>query len=92
MVRTGLDRIRAGDLEALAAVQGRVGLLAHPASVDRSLRHAYRVLLDGGVNVTALFGPEHGFSGAAQDMISVGADATAEGVKIYSLYGPTFGD
>jgi uncharacterized protein YbbC (DUF1343 family) len=62
-----------------------VGLLAHSASVDRSLRPAASVLRQAGANVCALFGPEHGFAGAAQDMVGVGSH-DAE-VPIYSLYG-----
>ncbi|MDH5493608.1 MAG: DUF1343 domain-containing protein, partial [Myxococcales bacterium] len=87
LVRTGLDRIAAGDGSALASLRGRsVGLLAHPASVDRRLRHALPILLEAGVRVRALFGPEHGFGGEAQDM--VGVDSKPRGaIPTYSLYG-----
>lgn len=92
-VQTGIDRVAVGDAETLDPLRGkRVGLLAHPASVDRRLVHSYRVLLDADVNVVALFGPEHGFAGAAQDMISVSTDATTDGVAIHSLYGESFED
>ncbi len=85
-VRTGLDRIGDGEPAAVRLVRGRdVGLLAHSASVDRSLRPAASVLRQAGANVCALFGPEHGFAGAAQDMVGVGSH-DAE-VPIYSLYG-----
>jgi uncharacterized protein YbbC (DUF1343 family) len=87
-VETGLDRIANGDPEALSALRGRpLGLLAHPASVDAKLRHAHRVLLDAGCEVRALFGPEHGYGGEAQDMIAVGGEQRADGVPVYSLYG-----
>ncbi len=86
-VRTGLDRIADGDPEARRLVAGRrVGLLAHAASVDRTLRHAALVLEDAGARLSALFGPEHGFAGAAQDMIGVGTRQTSE-LPVYSLYG-----
>lgn len=88
-VRTGLDRIAAGDPEALAAVRGRAGLLAHPASVDSRLRHARFVLRDAGVELRALFGPEHGYGGEAQDMIGVSDARDPEGLPIHSLYGST---
>jgi uncharacterized protein YbbC (DUF1343 family) len=61
-------------------------LLAHAASVDRTLRHAASVLDAAGARLSALFGPEHGFAGAAQDMIDVGTRDTAE-LPVYSLYG-----
>src|SRR5690606_22347828 len=88
-VATGLDRIAAGDPEALAAVRGRAGLVAHPASVDSRLRHARFVLRDAGVDLRALFGPEHGYGGEAQDMIGVEDARDIHGLPIHSLYGAT---
>ncbi|MBW2223130.1 MAG: DUF1343 domain-containing protein [Deltaproteobacteria bacterium] len=86
-VRTGLDRIADGDAEAVRLVAGRnVGLLAHGASVDRSLRPASSVLRQAGAHVRALFGPEHGFASAAQDMVGVGSQPASE-TPVYSLYG-----
>jgi uncharacterized protein YbbC (DUF1343 family) len=91
-VRTGLDRIADGDLDAVELIAGRnVGLLAHAASVDRRLRPAASVLRMAGATVAALFGPEHGFAGAAQDMVGVGTRDQDE-VPIYSLYGDEAGD
>ncbi len=88
-VVTGLDRIAAGDAEARAAVRGRAGLVAHPASVDRHLRHVRWVLAEAGVELAALFGPEHGYGGEAQDMIGVEDARDPEGLPIHSLYGAT---
>jgi uncharacterized protein YbbC (DUF1343 family) len=86
-VRTGLDRIADGDSEALGLVAGRtLGLLAHAASVDRKLRPAASVLREAGAQVAALFGPEHGIAGAAQDMVGVGTDESDD-LPVYSLYG-----
>jgi uncharacterized protein YbbC (DUF1343 family) len=91
-VRTGLDRIADGDSKAVRLVAGRnVGLLAHAASVDRRLRSAAAVLSDAGAHISALFGPEHGFAGAAQDMIGVGSHDQDE-VPVYSLYGDDASD
>lgn len=86
-VRTGLDRIADGDSKATRLVAGRrVGLLAHAASVDRHFRPASSVLEAAGAEIAALFGPEHGFAGAAQDMVGVGSDDGTE-VPVHSLYG-----
>jgi uncharacterized protein YbbC (DUF1343 family) len=86
-VRTGLDRIADGDSGAVRLIAGRkVGLLAHAASVDRALRPAASVLQQAGAHVSALFGPEHGFAGTAQDMVGVATSDTT-GVPVYSLYG-----
>lgn len=85
---TGLDRIANGDVGACARVKGRrVGLVAHPASVDRRMVHAATVLARAGAKIAALFGPEHGFGGEAQDMAAVGGDKTSDGIPVYSLYG-----
>jgi uncharacterized protein YbbC (DUF1343 family) len=82
-----LDRIADGDPEAVRLVAGRnVGLLAHAASVDRKLRPAAAVLRQAGARIAALFGPEHGFEGAAQDMVGVPSE-NAPAVPIHSLYG-----
>ena len=87
-VATGLDRIADDEPEALFHLRGKVGLLAHPASVDARLVHARHVLMEGGADLRALFGPEHGYGGEAQDMIGV-TDARVDGVPVYSLYGST---
>lgn len=88
-VLNGLSRLAEGDDSAVELLRGRrVGLLAHPASVDRALRHAEEVLSAAGAEVDALFGPEHGYTGQAQYMVGV---ASARGARpVYSLYGETF--
>ncbi len=91
-VLTGLDRLSQDDSDALKLVRGRrVGLVAHPASVTRSLAHAKDVLVAKGAIVRALFGPEHGYGGEAQDMIGVDNASDPEtGAPIHSLYGGSF--
>jgi uncharacterized protein YbbC (DUF1343 family) len=69
----------------------RVALLAHPASVTRKLEHALDVLCGLGIVPRVLFGPEHGWSGHAQDMIGLG-DGTEAGTRIVSLYGDRYED
>jgi uncharacterized protein YbbC (DUF1343 family) len=85
VVETGLARILNGD-GALA--KKRVGLLVNPTSVASDLTHLVELLIDAGVNVVCLFGPEHGVRGDAQDM--VGVDEARDSVTrlpMYSLYG-----
>lgn len=85
--RTGLDVLRDCDWQPLRGL--RVGLVCHPASVDSQLRHAADLLVAApGVRLAALFGPEHGYRGAAQDLIGV-ADAAAGALQVHSLYGDT---
>jgi uncharacterized protein YbbC (DUF1343 family) len=91
-VATGLERIAQGDDEAIQLLRGkRLGLVAHPASVDSGLRHARHVMQARGLNVCALFGPEHGYGGEAQDMIAV-HDAAPSDLPVYSLYGASEAD
>ncbi|HTJ46479.1 MAG TPA: DUF1343 domain-containing protein [Kofleriaceae bacterium] len=85
MIESGLARIVAGGGGVLRGK--RVGLIANPTAVDAELRHAID-LLQPIVDLRALFGPEHGVRGDAQDMIGVDADRDAKsGLPVHSLYG-----
>ncbi|MGE0872009.1 MAG: exo-beta-N-acetylmuramidase NamZ domain-containing protein, partial [Kofleriaceae bacterium] len=92
-VQTGLERLIEEGSPLLAG--RRVGLLCNPTAVDRQLVHAIELLSRGDrapakVNLTALFGPEHGVRGDAQDMISVdNARDVRSNVPVFSLYGST---
>jgi uncharacterized protein YbbC (DUF1343 family) len=86
-VATGLERIALGEEAVLSRLRGRrLGLCAHPASVDSQLRHARSVLQGQGLDLRVLFGPEHGYGGEAQDMIAV-HDAAPHDLPVHSLYG-----
>ena len=88
-VQTGLARLLAEGSSLLAG--RRLGLLVNATAVDAELRHAIDLLAGHAeLKVTALFGPEHGVRGDAQDMIAVdgGRDARS-GLPIHSLYGST---
>lgn len=84
-MQTGIDRLLRFHRKWIQ--NKRVALLAHPASVDKHLRHALEVLQEeASAKIVALFGPEHGIHGQAQDMESVTA-STYRGIPVYSLYG-----
>jgi uncharacterized protein YbbC (DUF1343 family) len=70
----------------------RVGLVTHPAAVDHRLRHACELLAQApDVRLAALFGPEHGWMGDAQDLIGVqGGGDPYSGLRVHSLYGDTY--
>lgn len=90
-VRTGLDVARRDGFSFLKGK--RVGLICNPTatSSDDFAHLADLVGATPGVKLAALFGPEHGVRGQAQDMIHVGDDADARtGVRVHSLYGPSF--
>jgi uncharacterized protein YbbC (DUF1343 family) len=86
-VRTGLDVLRDSGFAPLRGL--RVGLVTHPAAVDSRLRHAADLLAEApGVRLAALFGPEHGLLGQAQDLIGVGGGSDPRrAVPVHSLYG-----
>jgi len=66
-----------------------VGLVAHPASVDRRLMHAVSLFEDGrAARLVAIYGPQHGWLGEAQDnMIEAIDPKTTKAVRHYRLYG-----
>ena len=85
---TGLDLLEKqwpNDLK-----DARIGLVVHPASVNRRLEHAVTISRRSRkFRLTALFGPQHGILGQTQDnMIEwEGYHDPATGLPIYSLYG-----
>jgi uncharacterized protein YbbC (DUF1343 family) len=84
----GLERL----LERPDPVRGlRVGLVCNPSSITRDLVHASLALGERrGVELGALFGPEHGIAADAQDLVEVGHSRDrATGLPVYSLYGET---
>ena len=86
-VRCGLD-VLVSRLPKLLRGR-RVGLLCHQASVTRELTHAVDAVgRIRGARLTALFAPEHGIAGAAQDHARVGSlRDRSTGLPVWSLYG-----
>jgi len=84
---TGLDVLEA---DGFAALKGkRVGLITNATGVDRAGKRNIDVMRAAGVNIVALFSPEHGFA-IAQDQPNVANSTDAvTGVPIFSLYGKT---
>ena len=87
-VRTGLDILAAQNFAPLHGL--KIGLVTHPAAVDAQLRHAIELISgESKVKLAAIFGPEHGLLGQAQDLIAVGADESKKEtpIAVHSLYG-----
>jgi len=79
-------------LLASKALQGRVGVVCNPASVDGQLRHiADRISAHTGASLAAIFGPQHGFrSDVQENMIETGHGRDdMRHVPVYSLYSET---
>ncbi|ABS25669.1 exo-beta-N-acetylmuramidase NamZ domain-containing protein [Anaeromyxobacter sp. Fw109-5] len=89
VVRSGLDVLARGRFRALRG--RRVGLVCNPTAVTAELVHAADLLHGAsGVELAALFGPEHGVRGDAQYMAAVGGERDPRtGVAVHSLYGET---
>lgn len=91
MVRRVLPGIESLLTEAGSRLKGkRVGLITNQTGVTTQLEGAvtaFRRVL--GTGLRALFGPEHGFYGQAQDRERIDTQRDPEtGLPIYSLYGP----
>jgi uncharacterized protein YbbC (DUF1343 family) len=89
MTLFGIDRLLA-DPALRAPLEGkRVALLAHPASVTKDLTHSLDALMAAGLDVTAVFGPQHGVRGDLQDNMMESPDETdpTYGIAVFSLYG-----
>ncbi|WP_327136775.1 DUF1343 domain-containing protein [Streptomyces sp. NBC_01340] len=85
-LRTGFEQLRAS---GYAALHGRrVGVVTNPTGVTRDVRHIVDVMhADPHVELTAVFGPEHGFRGTAQAGGSEGRyDDPATGLPVYDTY------
>jgi len=89
-VKLGLEKILAEKANLLKNL--RVGLICNPASVDHKFRHAADLFFQNAdINLTALFGPQHGIRGDVQDnMVETGHSIDKKtGLPIYSLYSET---
>jgi uncharacterized protein YbbC (DUF1343 family) len=88
-MKFGIDRLLA-EPELRKPLEGkRVALLAHPASVTADLGHSLDALVATGLNVSAVFGPQHGVRGDLQDNMMESPDYTdpTYGMPVFSLYG-----
>jgi uncharacterized protein YbbC (DUF1343 family) len=88
-VRFGIDRLLADPALRKPLEDKRVALLAHPASVTADLTHSLDALIAAGLNVSAVFGPQHGVRGDLQDNMMETPDEVDPiyGMPVFSLYG-----
>ena len=88
-MKFGIDRLLADPLLRKPLEGKRVALLAHPASVTEDLTHSLDALIASGLNVSAVFGPQHGVRGDLQDNMMESPDFTdpTYNIPVFSLYG-----
>ncbi|HXY00037.1 MAG TPA: DUF1343 domain-containing protein, partial [Candidatus Limnocylindrales bacterium] len=84
-VQTGIDVLAA---QKFAPLRGKhVGLITNHTGVDFNGKSTIELLAHApGVEIVALFSPEHGIAGHADEKVASSKDAST-GLPIYSLYG-----
>jgi len=89
-IRTGVDLFEKRWPNQLKG--SRIGLLVHPASVNRKFMHSSTLFLKSKkFRLKALFGPQHGIRGETQDNMVEwhGFLDKQTGLPVFSLYGNT---
>jgi uncharacterized protein YbbC (DUF1343 family) len=89
-IKLGIERLL--DEKAATLRGARVGLVCNQASVNHGFRHAADLLHEhAAIQLTTLFGPQHGIRGDVQDnMMETGhAIDQRTSLRIYSLYSET---
>jgi len=90
MIKLGLEVLLESRIDLLDGA--RVGLIVNPASINSRFEHTADLFHQHqGINLTALFGPQHGIRGETQDdMIEWQTFLDSRtGLPAYSLYGET---
>ena len=89
-IKLGLEKILE---EQISLLRGeRIGLICNQASVNHEFQHAADLFFrHGEINLTTLFGPQHGIRGDVQDNMVETSHITdkATGLPVYSLYSET---
>ncbi len=84
-VRPGIDVLLA---DSSHLIEGRrVGLITNHTGIDQFGLGDVDRLIDAGVNLTALFAPEHGFRGNLEQAVIEHGRDSAGGLPVFSLYG-----
>ena len=65
----------------------RVAVIANYTSIDKNGVSLVEKMVNSGLNVTAIFSPEHGYFPVAQDMECVGTENKINNIPVFSLYG-----
>lgn len=89
VIKPGIEVLRERGFEGL--VGRKVGLVTNPSGVDSQLNSTVDILFNApGVELVALYGPEHGVRGDvyAGDKVNDAVDS-ATGLPVYSIYGAT---
>lgn len=98
-VKNGIDVLEAHGFDVLQTPENsgrgrplhtRVGVLTNQTGIDANGRRTIDVLAQApGVELAAIFSPEHGVTGTLDTTHIGDAKDAATGVTVYSVYGPT---
>jgi uncharacterized protein YbbC (DUF1343 family)/CubicO group peptidase (beta-lactamase class C family) len=83
-VLTGLDVLAEQNFAPLAG--RRVGLITNQTGIDHQGRRNVDLMLKAGVNLRALFSPEHGIEGQEDKEDLPNSTDPATGIRVWSLY------
>jgi len=84
---TGLDVLES---DGFAEFKGkRIGLITNQTGIDREGRRSIDVMRAAGVQIAALFSPEHGFFGKEDRGGLENTTDPLTGIQVFSLYGET---
>lgn len=89
-IKLGLEKILDENLNLLK--NARVGLICNQATVNHEFRHAADLFYEHPqINLTTLFGPQHGIRGDVQDNMIETSHTTDKltGLPVFSLYSET---
>ncbi len=81
---TGLDIWESQGFKAVAGK--RVGLITNHTGIDRNRNRNIDRMRAAGVNVTAIFSPEHGILGVEDQLNVANTKDAATGIRVWSLY------
>ena len=85
--KTGLDVLESQKFQPLAGK--RIGLITNHTGIDQQGRRNIDVMRQAGIDIAALFSPEHGFVGAEDRPGIQDTTDPSTGIKVFSLYGAT---
>lgn len=90
-VKTGIDVLEAHEFSDLKALDGhklRIGVITNQTGMDSNGRRTVDVLADApGVDLAAIFSPEHGIFGTQDTTDISNSKDPGTGVTVYSVYG-----
>lgn len=84
MTKLGLDVLLESELGLIG--NKSVGLITNLTGVNGNLDYNISLLIKHGIKLDAIFSPEHGLWGSAQDAVSI-PSSKYDKIPIYSLYG-----